>query len=114
MRRRAAEVQPSDDGLGSVEAGDRPEDQLLEQLCGAAVDRAAVQVSVGALQVPGPLHVPGDHPIAEAGRVREAARLFLAGNAMHADIPPRRPLPVRADGMGPSRPGTGSAQIWRR
>src|SRR5579875_2129593 len=53
MRRRAGQEQPVDRGGGPAEAGYRPEDQLLVQLRGAAVDRAGDQVRVAPFEVVG-------------------------------------------------------------
>ena len=41
VRRRGAQVEPADRGLGAAEPGDRPEDELLVQLRRTAVERAA-------------------------------------------------------------------------
>ena len=70
VRPRCRGTARESDRLRASEAGHRPEHQLLEQLCRATVDGAAVQVRVGTLQVAGPLHVAREHPAGEPGRVR--------------------------------------------
>ena len=54
VRGGRAEVEAGDPGLGPAEPGDRAEDQLLVQLGGAAVDRAADEVGVAGLELARP------------------------------------------------------------
>ena len=126
VRRRRAEVQAGDPRLGAAQPGHRPEDQLLVQLGGAAVDRAADQVGVARLELAraqhaagagratrsrGPALDPGLHPVGEPLAVvavprRRGCRRRPASPA----------VPLRARGCRPTstrcRPATGSGRWW--
>ncbi len=67
MGGRGGEVEPADPGLGAPPPGNGPEDQLLVELGGAAVDRSPDQVGVAGLELTWTEHPPGEHPLAEAG-----------------------------------------------
>ncbi|PSK65483.1 hypothetical protein B0E53_02540 [Micromonospora sp. MH33] len=69
VRAGAAQIEPANRGLRPAEAGQRPEDQLLVELGGAAVDRPTDKVAIGGHEVAGRLHHPVQHPVPEAGGV---------------------------------------------
>ncbi len=110
------EVKPPDRGLGPAEAGDRPEDQLLVELGGAAVERAAQQVGVEPLHLPGTEHPAGEDPAAEAGGVafdpglhpvREAFAVVAVPLTPDAAVARVAVGALRDVGVGPQRLGPG-------
>src|SRR5204863_2102493 len=68
VRGRRAEVEAADPGFRPGEARDRPEEELLAQLRGAAVDRSADEVRVGGFELARAGEAARGDPVAKAGR----------------------------------------------
>ena len=112
-----AEVEPADRRLGAAPARHRPEHQLLVELGGAAVDRAADQVRVAGLAAragrapagPGSRDAkPGSEPLDPGLHpVGEALAVVAVPGAADEPSPASRAHALRHVGVGPQRLGAG-------